>query len=184
MDRWSRALVAALASGSVLLMLAEDLDLGDSVYLAVMAASSVGFGDITPRTPMGRIVVFVISVVGVSAWVRVQQQFSAGHGRLCAAACAMAACLLVVLARWEGKDPSEALWLLSQLTTGTGFGDVPMTTPQGRLGVALFVGVGHQACVWLVGGVDRYLEIADRAALRYFGLRASNDLSATKNFDV
>jgi voltage-gated potassium channel len=44
---------------------AEDQTLGNSIYFALITGLTVGYGDITPVTPMGKAVSAAIAVVGV-----------------------------------------------------------------------------------------------------------------------
>jgi voltage-gated potassium channel len=44
---------------------AEDIKLGDAIYFAFITALSVGYGDITPQTTIGKIVSVGIGLMGV-----------------------------------------------------------------------------------------------------------------------
>jgi voltage-gated potassium channel len=44
---------------------AEDQTLGNAIYFALVTGLTVGYGDITPVTPMGKAVSAAIAVVGV-----------------------------------------------------------------------------------------------------------------------
>jgi voltage-gated potassium channel len=44
---------------------AEDLTIGEAVYLTAITGLPVGYGDITPTTTLGRIASVVIGFVGV-----------------------------------------------------------------------------------------------------------------------
>ena len=44
---------------------AEDQTLGNAIYFALITALTVGYGDITPVTPMGKAASAAIAVVGV-----------------------------------------------------------------------------------------------------------------------
>jgi voltage-gated potassium channel len=44
---------------------AEDQTLGNAIYFALITALTVGYGDITPVTPIGKAVSAAIAVVGV-----------------------------------------------------------------------------------------------------------------------
>jgi voltage-gated potassium channel len=41
-------------------------DLGDALWWAVVTVTTVGYGDITPKTAMGRLVAFGVMLVGIS----------------------------------------------------------------------------------------------------------------------
>ena len=49
------SLVLLVVIGAVILSLVEDLSLGNSVYLSFITAFTIGYGDITPATTIGRI---------------------------------------------------------------------------------------------------------------------------------
>ena len=50
---------------SALLAIAEDAAFGETLYLSAITALTVGYGDVTPTTTVGRIVCVVIGLVGV-----------------------------------------------------------------------------------------------------------------------
>lgn len=67
-DRLKLSLVlfmSILAVGIVGFMVFEDLSFYDAVYLAVATIATVGYGDIVPQTPAGRLFTCVFIIVGV-----------------------------------------------------------------------------------------------------------------------
>ena len=56
---------ALLVIGGVLISRFESTSLGEGIYFAVMTAFTVGFGDITPTTPGGRVVAMLLAFLGV-----------------------------------------------------------------------------------------------------------------------
>ncbi|NOZ88862.1 MAG: potassium channel family protein [Crenarchaeota archaeon] len=73
------AVLAVLASvivgGGVLFYLAEGRERGlgllDSVYWAFITATTIGYGDIYPETPLGRAVAFVVAVAGIASFTAI-----------------------------------------------------------------------------------------------------------------
>ncbi|MBI2963541.1 MAG: potassium channel protein [Deltaproteobacteria bacterium] len=65
------ALVAVVLAGTVGYRVFERLSWTDAVYLAVVTISTVGYGDIVPRTPVGRLftVFLILSGVGVALYL-------------------------------------------------------------------------------------------------------------------
>lgn len=58
-------LLLILLLGSVLIWRFEDLSFGDAIYFTCITGLSVGYGDITPETTIGKIVSVSIGLVGV-----------------------------------------------------------------------------------------------------------------------
>jgi len=54
-----------LIIGSVVIAYVEKMPFGDAVYLSFITGLSVGFGDIVPKTLMGRFIVVLIGFTGV-----------------------------------------------------------------------------------------------------------------------
>jgi len=59
------AVLAALAVGTVVFHLVEGWSILDSLYVTAQTVTTVGFGDITPRTALGRAFSTVFMIVGV-----------------------------------------------------------------------------------------------------------------------
>jgi len=65
------AMVLIVLLGGIMLFLLEAetgtvQDLGDALWWAVVTVTTVGYGDITPKTAMGRLVALVVMLVGIS----------------------------------------------------------------------------------------------------------------------
>ena len=58
-------LLLVLVLCSVLLAVVEGLAFGETLYLSTITALTIGYGDITPTTAIGRIVCVVIGCIGV-----------------------------------------------------------------------------------------------------------------------
>lgn len=58
-------LLLVLVLCSALLAASEGLAFGETLYLSTITALTIGYGDITPTTAIGRIVCVVIGFVGV-----------------------------------------------------------------------------------------------------------------------
>jgi len=59
------ALSAITVLGALGFMLVEHMPLGDALYMAVITISTVGFGEVTPLSPWGRLFTVGLIVVGV-----------------------------------------------------------------------------------------------------------------------
>jgi voltage-gated potassium channel len=59
------AVFAAIAVGTIVFHLVEGWSILDSLYITVQTVTTVGFGDITPRTTLGRAFATVFMIVGV-----------------------------------------------------------------------------------------------------------------------
>jgi voltage-gated potassium channel len=59
------AVLAAMALGTVVFHLLEGWSILDSLYVTVQTVTTVGFGDLTPRTPAGRAFAIVFMMLGV-----------------------------------------------------------------------------------------------------------------------
>jgi voltage-gated potassium channel len=58
-------LLCALLVLTMILAVVEDLSFRDAIYFAAITGLTIGFGDITPNTPLGRLVVIVIGLLGI-----------------------------------------------------------------------------------------------------------------------
>ncbi len=58
-------LLCALVVLTMILAAVEDLSFRDAIYFAAITGLTIGFGDITPSTPMGRLVVILIGLLGI-----------------------------------------------------------------------------------------------------------------------
>jgi len=72
-DAQSRTLIVVvlvfMATGTVFYTLAEGWPLLDSLYFTVVALTTVGFGDLSPETDIGKAFTIVYLLVGVSLLV-------------------------------------------------------------------------------------------------------------------
>jgi voltage-gated potassium channel len=59
------AVLAAIALGTIIFHLVEGWSILDSLYVTAQTVTTVGFGDITPRTALGRAFATVFMIVGV-----------------------------------------------------------------------------------------------------------------------
>ena len=59
------ALLLILVPCTVVLGVGEGLPLGEALYLVAITALTVGYGDISPTTGLGRVVAVVIGLIGV-----------------------------------------------------------------------------------------------------------------------
>jgi voltage-gated potassium channel len=59
------ALLALIAVGAGIIALAEGINYWDALYFAAVTGLTIGYGDITPVTAIGRIVAVLIGLLGV-----------------------------------------------------------------------------------------------------------------------
>lgn len=59
------ALLLILLLGAVLLWRLESLSFGDAVYFTMITGLTIGYGDITPETPLGKLISVGIGLVGM-----------------------------------------------------------------------------------------------------------------------
>lgn len=59
------ALLLALLLCAALLVAVEDWAFGDAVYFTLITGMTVGYGDIVPTKPLGRVISVVIAMIGV-----------------------------------------------------------------------------------------------------------------------
>lgn len=59
------ALLLILLLGAFLIWRFEDLSFGDSVYFTMITGLTIGYGDITPETPMGKLTSVCIGLIGM-----------------------------------------------------------------------------------------------------------------------
>ncbi len=60
----SIAIVSAISFGATGFYLIEGFSALDSVYLATETVTTVGYGDIAPKTPMGRVFAILFMLIG------------------------------------------------------------------------------------------------------------------------
>ncbi len=59
------SLLLLVVLGAVLISLFENINIGNSIYLSFITAFTIGYGDITPATTIGRILSVVIGLIGI-----------------------------------------------------------------------------------------------------------------------
>lgn len=58
-------LLMLIMLGGVAISYLEDLPLGDAIYFAFVTGMTIGYGDISPKTPGGRVISAGVGLVGV-----------------------------------------------------------------------------------------------------------------------
>ncbi len=58
-------LLTLIVAGAFVISKVEDIQFGDAVYLAFVTALSIGYGDISPDTNLGRVICVAIGLVGM-----------------------------------------------------------------------------------------------------------------------
>lgn len=59
------ALVALVVAGAAAITLVEKMPFADTLYFAFVTGLTIGYGDIVPQTPGGRLVALLIGFVGI-----------------------------------------------------------------------------------------------------------------------
>ena len=59
------SLFLLVISGAVLISIFEKISLGHSIYLSFITAFTIGYGDVTPVTTIGRILCVMIGLIGI-----------------------------------------------------------------------------------------------------------------------
>jgi voltage-gated potassium channel len=58
-------LILLLLAGGVVISRVESIALGDAIYFACITGLSIGYGDITPQTALGKVVSVAIGLIGM-----------------------------------------------------------------------------------------------------------------------
>jgi voltage-gated potassium channel len=59
------SLLVLIVGGGFTISLLEDIALGDAIYFAFITGLSIGYGDISPETAVGKVVSVAIGLVGM-----------------------------------------------------------------------------------------------------------------------
>lgn len=143
LERIAAVVVALhLLGGAVCMHLIEGWELFDSLYFCVVTLATVGFGDMAPITPTGRLFVsgyvlvgFTLVSAGLGALVAKAQSATArgktgrpDHRRALGSAAAMAGCIVIVGALGanmaEGWGLIDSLYWAVVTCSSVGFGDL------------------------------------------------------------
>lgn len=54
-----------IIGGSVIMSIVEKISLGDAIWWSIVTVTTVGYGDISPQTPMGRVVATLLMIMGI-----------------------------------------------------------------------------------------------------------------------
>ena len=57
-------LIGLILLGGVIISIVEDLDLSAAIYFACITGLTVGYGDITPQTDLGRMISAIVMILG------------------------------------------------------------------------------------------------------------------------
>lgn len=124
---------------ATMLHLIESSSLIDSIYLSVVCLSTVGFGDITPKTRLGKWVVLAASLIGVGLHANLVSYLATTKFNIFAKWSVVGQSLLclflgvVVFAYTEGWPLEDATYFIIQMSLTIGFGDITPATTEGKL---------------------------------------------------
>jgi len=59
------SLLALVILGALLMSIVEGISIGNSMYLSFITAFTIGYGDITPVTTIGRVLSVIIALIGI-----------------------------------------------------------------------------------------------------------------------
>ena len=59
------SLLLLIVLGGVTIAQIEGIELGDAIYFAFVTGLSIGYGDISPETPVGKVVSVAIGLIGM-----------------------------------------------------------------------------------------------------------------------
>lgn len=59
------ALLLSLLLGAFLIWRFENIDFGDAIYFTLITGLTIGYGDITPETPLGKLISVCIGLIGM-----------------------------------------------------------------------------------------------------------------------
>ena len=65
-----------LVAGCLAVILVEELSPVDALYFVVVTVATVGYGDIVPRTPAGKLIVVLLIVAGVGAFLTILSEIA------------------------------------------------------------------------------------------------------------
>eukprot|EP00928_Gymnodinium_smaydae_P021340 TRINITY_DN18312_c0_g1_i2.p1 TRINITY_DN18312_c0_g1~~TRINITY_DN18312_c0_g1_i2.p1 ORF type:complete len:248 (-),score=21.89 TRINITY_DN18312_c0_g1_i2:45-734(-) len=130
-----RVLSLSAFIGTIILVIVDGMPWMDALYFMVTALSTVGVGDVAPKTVVGRLVSTLLTFITISSWLAmprmIAEQGSLAKQRLVT--------FLIFSLLWfahrcnlERLSVSDAVWLAVALATGQGFGDVHLETRAGR----------------------------------------------------
>jgi uncharacterized membrane protein len=71
-------LTALMVIGTIFYVIVEGWSLLDSLYFAVIAAATVGFGDYTPQTDLGKAFTIIYVLIGVGLLVMILGRIATG----------------------------------------------------------------------------------------------------------
>eukprot|EP00928_Gymnodinium_smaydae_P021339 TRINITY_DN18312_c0_g1_i1.p1 TRINITY_DN18312_c0_g1~~TRINITY_DN18312_c0_g1_i1.p1 ORF type:complete len:224 (-),score=34.74 TRINITY_DN18312_c0_g1_i1:187-804(-) len=164
-----RVLSLSAFIGTIILVIVDGMPWMDALYFMVTALSTVGVGDVAPKTVVGRLVSTLLTFITISSWLAmprmIAEQGSLAKQRLVT--------FLIFSLLWfahrcnlERLSVSDAVWLAVALATGQGFGDVHLETRAGRASVALVTIPLHLVFAWAVAESAALVESLDAALLR------------------
>eukprot|EP00292_Cryptomonas_paramecium_P033718 CAMPEP_0113722522 /NCGR_PEP_ID=MMETSP0038_2-20120614/37804_1 /TAXON_ID=2898 /ORGANISM="Cryptomonas paramecium" /LENGTH=274 /DNA_ID=CAMNT_0000651789 /DNA_START=1187 /DNA_END=2007 /DNA_ORIENTATION=+ /assembly_acc=CAM_ASM_000170 len=132
----------------------------DSVYLTAMTMSSVGFGDVMPKTAVGKVFTMCFSLVGMGVFSALSTLVGAWRDWLPSNALGTASGVGLVVAsgtalfmQVEGLPLLDAMFLTFDTATTVGFGDAMPVTDAGKFAAGAFALVSVGATQSLLSSI-------------------------------
>jgi hypothetical protein len=146
------AAVVLILTGGMVYSVLEGWSYVDSVYVAAQVVTTVGYGDVPPRTVAGRLFTVVFALVGASLFMTASHMWTP---RQRSALMFNAAVVVIINALvhvfFDGTSLGEGLYSAVVTSVTIGFGDFVSKSAQGKLCLALCMCISVGPMAGIVG---------------------------------